>query len=104
MKLPSGLSSGSLVRANQGALPRKVQKGRGLHRAGLGDGQVSSRGLAGTRSWRGGTRGEALHSPLHGAECCRKPASSVLSPVVGEGGRMLGALVPAQEVVAALQW
>lgn len=42
------------ARADRGALPRKVQKRRGPHTAGLRDGQVSSRGLAGVGAGAGG--------------------------------------------------
>ena len=88
------------ARADWGALPRKVQKCGGPH--------SRARGWAGeleglSWSWRGGTWGEGLHSRLPGAECCPKPASSSISPVVGEGGRMPAALVPSQEVLVALQ-
>ena len=44
----------SPARADWGALPRRVQKCGGPHTAGLGDGQVSSRGLAGVGAGAGG--------------------------------------------------
>lgn len=93
------------VRADRGALPRKVQKcGGATHSRARGwAGECEGPSWGRRWSWRGGTWGEGLHSRLHGAKCCRKPASPSLSPVVGEGGRMPGTLVPAQEVVVGLQ-
>lgn len=70
------------MRADQVLCPGRFRRVGGAAQSRARDGQMSSRGLAGTWSWRGGTRGEALHSRAAWGRCSRKPASSVLSPVV----------------------
>lgn len=51
-------------------------------------------------SWRGGSRGGGLRSPPPRAAHCPEAASS--GHVVGQGGRMLGALAAAGKAAVAL--